>query len=187
MPAGVVAWDGTDGRRSGADDAQVGVLKAQHKKECRGLVVQIRYLKAKFGRESLFRCDLGYQKQYLLVLLAQFEKRYVGVRTCMQGDACSFDRRAASSGSSPRSRRSASRRRALRFPSLGGGGRSGPSRARCSSLCAQSGRPFLLLLLGCALMKMSRRSSEEWRAQCADKVAIASALQDVRKRRGAAE
>jgi hypothetical protein len=163
------------------------VLKAQHKKECRGLVVQIRYLKAKFGRESLFRCDLGYQKQYLLVLLTQFEKRYAGVMTCMQGDVCSFDGRAASSGSSPRSRRSASRRRALRRPSLGGGGRSGPSRARCYSLCAQSRYPFLLLLLGHALMEMSRRSSEEWRAQCADKVAIASALQDVRKRRGAAE
>jgi hypothetical protein len=85
MSAGAFVSDGADGRRSGADDAQVGVLKAQHKKECRGLVVQIRYLKAKFGRESLFRCDLGYQKQYLLVLLAQFEKRYVGVMTCMQG------------------------------------------------------------------------------------------------------
>jgi hypothetical protein len=51
------------------------LLKAQHKKECKGLIVQIRYLKAKFGRESLLRCDLGYQKQYLLVLLGQFEKR----------------------------------------------------------------------------------------------------------------
>ena len=38
--------------------------------------MQIRYLKAKFTRESTLRFDLAYQKQYLLVLLAQFEKRY---------------------------------------------------------------------------------------------------------------
>lgn len=37
-------------------------------------MLQIRYLKAKFTRESTMRCDLGYQKQYLLVLLAHYER-----------------------------------------------------------------------------------------------------------------
>jgi hypothetical protein len=69
---------GTDVRnRGGTSEKAIVALKTQHKKECKGLIIQIRYLKAKFGRESLFRCDLGYQKQYLLVLLAQFEKRFV--------------------------------------------------------------------------------------------------------------
>ena len=40
-------------------------------------MVQIRYLKAKFTRESSFRNALGYQKQYLLVLLSMSEKRLV--------------------------------------------------------------------------------------------------------------
>ncbi|KAF9530371.1 hypothetical protein CPB83DRAFT_850794 [Crepidotus variabilis] len=57
-----------------ADANQIGKLKLQHNKECKGLIVQIRYLKAKFTRESLFRDDLTYQKHYLLVLLRQFEK-----------------------------------------------------------------------------------------------------------------
>jgi hypothetical protein len=57
------------------DGKQVSDLKMQHNKECKGLMVQIRYLKAKFVRESSFRSDLTYQKRYLLVILAQFEKR----------------------------------------------------------------------------------------------------------------
>ncbi|KAJ2918654.1 hypothetical protein MD484_g1796, partial [Candolleomyces efflorescens] len=57
-----------------ADGKQVSDLKMQHNKECKGLMVQIRYLKAKFVRESSFRSDLTYQKRYLLVILAQFEK-----------------------------------------------------------------------------------------------------------------
>ncbi|KAJ7781957.1 hypothetical protein DFH07DRAFT_1017858, partial [Mycena maculata] len=56
------------------DDRQLSALKLQHNKECKGLIVQIRYLKAKFTRESSFRSDLCYQKDYLLVLLSQFEK-----------------------------------------------------------------------------------------------------------------
>ena len=46
-------------------------LKQQHNRECKGLMVQIKYLKAKYTRESAFRCDLAYQKQYLLVLMAR--------------------------------------------------------------------------------------------------------------------
>ena len=58
-----------------SDDRQIAAIKLQHNKECKGLIVQIRYLKAKFTRESCLRSDLGYQKQYLLVLLTKFEKR----------------------------------------------------------------------------------------------------------------
>ncbi|KAI0629314.1 hypothetical protein C8Q77DRAFT_1143253 [Trametes polyzona] len=57
-----------------ADDRQLVELKQQHNKECKGLMVQIRYLKAKYTRECVFRCDLGYQKQYLLVLMARLER-----------------------------------------------------------------------------------------------------------------
>ncbi|KAG5725048.1 hypothetical protein E4T56_gene12404 [Termitomyces sp. T112] len=57
-----------------ADERQLTALKAQHNQESKGLFVQIRYLKAKFTRESSFRSDLAYQKNHLLVLLAQFEK-----------------------------------------------------------------------------------------------------------------
>jgi len=56
------------------DEHWVSTLKLQHNKECKGLLVQIRYLKAKFTREALFRDHLGYQKQYLLEILSQFER-----------------------------------------------------------------------------------------------------------------
>ena len=41
-------------------------------------MVQIRYLKAKYTRETGFRCGLGYQKQYLLTLLSICGRRLVG-------------------------------------------------------------------------------------------------------------
>ncbi|KAE9397790.1 hypothetical protein BT96DRAFT_883573 [Gymnopus androsaceus JB14] len=56
------------------DDRQLSALKLQHNKEAKGLIVQIRYLKAKFTRESMLRFDLAYQKHYLLALLTKFEK-----------------------------------------------------------------------------------------------------------------
>ena len=49
----------------------------KHKKQCKGLMVQIRYLKAKFTRESSFRADLVSQKQYLLSQVERFGRRYV--------------------------------------------------------------------------------------------------------------
>ena len=61
--------------RGYSDDSQLVVLRQQHNQECKGLMVQIRYLKAKFSRESTFRCDLSYQKQYLLVLMARLERK----------------------------------------------------------------------------------------------------------------
>ncbi|THH27181.1 hypothetical protein EUX98_g7008 [Antrodiella citrinella] len=57
-----------------ADESQLTVLRLQHKNECKGLIVQIRYLKAKFTRESTLRSDLGFQKRYLLALLARCER-----------------------------------------------------------------------------------------------------------------
>lgn len=63
------------GSSSKSDEGQLSVLKMQHKNECKGLVVQIKYLKAKWTRESTLRSDLGYQKQYLLVLLARCERK----------------------------------------------------------------------------------------------------------------
>ncbi|KAF5351346.1 hypothetical protein D9758_008042 [Tetrapyrgos nigripes] len=56
------------------DGQQLSALKLQHNKECKGLFVQIRYLKAKFTRESTLRFDMVYQKRYLLELLGQLEK-----------------------------------------------------------------------------------------------------------------
>ncbi|KAG8221048.1 hypothetical protein J3R82DRAFT_2558 [Butyriboletus roseoflavus] len=63
---------------STSDDGQLDELRVQHKQECKGLIVQIHYLKAKFTRESTLRDGLSYQKQYLLVLLSSFEERYRG-------------------------------------------------------------------------------------------------------------
>ncbi|KAF7430968.1 hypothetical protein PC9H_006683 [Pleurotus ostreatus] len=57
-----------------ADDRKLEDMRLQHKDECKGLLVNIRYLQAKLTREGTFRLDLGHQKRYLLVLLAQFEK-----------------------------------------------------------------------------------------------------------------
>lgn len=48
-------------------------LKAQHNKECKGLMVQISYLKNKYTRENTFRLQLVHQKQYLLILLARMQ------------------------------------------------------------------------------------------------------------------
>lgn len=57
-----------------SDEGHLTSLRMQHKNECKGLIVQIRYLKAKFTRESTLRSDLGFQKGYLLALLARSER-----------------------------------------------------------------------------------------------------------------
>lgn len=48
-------------------------LEAKHASECKGLMLQIRYLKAKFMRESDLRADLTHQKSYLLQLIGGLE------------------------------------------------------------------------------------------------------------------
>jgi hypothetical protein len=54
------------------DDATINKLKLQHSNECKGLMVQIHYLKVKYTRENTFRMELAYQKQYLLLLLSRY-------------------------------------------------------------------------------------------------------------------
>lgn len=44
-------------------------LRQKHAAECKGLLVQIRYLKTKFMRESDLRQDLAFQKSYLLQIV----------------------------------------------------------------------------------------------------------------------
>ncbi|KAI0288447.1 hypothetical protein BC826DRAFT_1093036 [Russula brevipes] len=56
------------------DSAQLSSLRDEHRRECKGLIVQIHYLKAKFTRESTLRMDLCHQKQYLLILLGRRER-----------------------------------------------------------------------------------------------------------------
>jgi hypothetical protein len=51
-------------------------MKLQHKQECKGLIVQIRYLKSKFTRESNRWCMVVAQKDYVMTLLARFEQRF---------------------------------------------------------------------------------------------------------------
>ncbi|KAL1747869.1 hypothetical protein HDZ31DRAFT_72004 [Schizophyllum fasciatum] len=63
-----------EGHACGFDEVQVRAIEMRHKEECKGLLVQIRYLKAKFTRESGLRGELAHQKRYLLVLLSKFEK-----------------------------------------------------------------------------------------------------------------
>ncbi|KAJ7066450.1 hypothetical protein C8F01DRAFT_1365974 [Mycena amicta] len=58
------------------DDRQLSALKLQHNRECKGLMVHIRFLKAQVTRESSLRGALCYQKDYLLILLSKFERRY---------------------------------------------------------------------------------------------------------------
>lgn len=57
--------------------AQLDEQRTWHAQECKGLMLQIRYLKAKFMRESDLRADLGHQKGYLQQLIGGLELRCV--------------------------------------------------------------------------------------------------------------
>ena len=57
------------------DGQQLDSMKLQHKEECKGLIIQIRYLKAKWTRENTLRSDLSNQKRYLLVILARCDRK----------------------------------------------------------------------------------------------------------------
>ena len=50
-------------------------LQAQHKEECKGLLVQIQYLRHRVTRESAMRDAVAYQKTYLLSIISVMEKR----------------------------------------------------------------------------------------------------------------
>jgi len=58
-----------------SEEGDVARLRLQHNKECKGLLLQIRYLKDKFTRESTFRIELAYQKNYLLTIISHLEKK----------------------------------------------------------------------------------------------------------------
>ncbi|KDQ19443.1 hypothetical protein BOTBODRAFT_51847 [Botryobasidium botryosum FD-172 SS1] len=57
-----------------ADEKDIAKIRTQHRDECKGLMVQIRYLKAKYTRETVLRSDVVYQKQYLLRIIGILEK-----------------------------------------------------------------------------------------------------------------
>ncbi|KAG8774532.1 hypothetical protein FRC20_005346, partial [Serendipita sp. 405] len=55
------------------DEGTLSRLKVQHNRECKGLMLQIGYLKSKYTRESIFRQQLVYEKEYLLLLLSRLQ------------------------------------------------------------------------------------------------------------------
>ncbi|KAK0563180.1 hypothetical protein OC844_002323 [Tilletia horrida] len=58
-------------------DLQVEIiaqLRRHHIDECKGLMLRIKYLKAKWTREANFRSDLGYQKGFLQQLVGGLER-----------------------------------------------------------------------------------------------------------------
>lgn len=58
-----------------SDEQALQALKTQHKNECKGLIVQIRYLKERVRREATMRSDLAYQKTWLLGIIAVMERK----------------------------------------------------------------------------------------------------------------
>lgn len=158
-------------------------LRQQHNLECKGLMVQIKYLKAKFTRESAFRCDLGYQKQYLLVLMARLERKYVSFsssnhrcKACTDNGYVHSEERilaAVARIGFPTAPSLTPRRRTLRSVAY-------------SVLFVHRTRYVLLHVASEQILMYARRNaSEQWRQQRASKPAIEAALQEVRKRRAA--
>ncbi|KAF8141485.1 hypothetical protein EV363DRAFT_1425600 [Boletus edulis] len=125
------------------DDGQLDELKAQHKRECKGLIVQIRYLKVKFARESTLRDDLSYQKRYLLVLLSSFEASDKRILACISR---------------------------IGYP-------------KPSPPAVTKKRSFKSAAWCIVFIRRARFASDAWREACANKQAIADALQEVRRRR----
>ncbi|KAH7915256.1 hypothetical protein BJ138DRAFT_1055109 [Hygrophoropsis aurantiaca] len=95
--------DEMKGHICAADSRQLEVLKVQHNKECKGLIVQIRYLKAKFTRESSLRDGLAYQKHYLLTLLSSFEASEKRILACISSIGYPKTHDPAHASRSPRS------------------------------------------------------------------------------------
>ncbi|KAG8993515.1 hypothetical protein FRB93_001972 [Tulasnella sp. JGI-2019a] len=58
-------------------------LRAQHKLEDKGLIVQIGYLKNRTIRESVMRTDLAYQKSYLLRIIGVMEQSEQSISSCI--------------------------------------------------------------------------------------------------------
>ncbi|KAH0836767.1 hypothetical protein J3R83DRAFT_8515 [Lanmaoa asiatica] len=129
---------------SAGDDGQLDEMRVQHKQECKGLIVQIRYLKAKFTRESTLRDDLSYQKQYLLVLLSSFEESDKRILACISR---------------------------IGYPKP------------CPPAVTKKRRTFKSVAWCIVFIRRAKFASNAWREACANKEAIADALQEVRRRR----
>ncbi len=65
----------------GASTRLTGEGETKAREESKGLLVMIKYLKAKFVRESYLRADLAHQKLYLTMLVNQKQKMYVRLST----------------------------------------------------------------------------------------------------------
>lgn len=133
-----------------ADEQKLEALKVQHKQECKGLIVQIRYLKAKFTRESTLRDDLAYQKRYLLVLLANFEESDKRILACIARIGY-------------------------------------PKQPQPAPVLQKKIRHLRSVALCVIFAHRIKCVSDMWRQACANKQAIADALQEVRRRRATAE
>ncbi|CAG7847478.1 SubName: Full=Uncharacterized protein {ECO:0000313/EMBL:CCA70757.1} [Serendipita indica DSM 11827] len=59
---------------SSRDDSALSLIKARHNQECKGLLLQITYLKSKYTRENTLRQHLAHQKEYLLTLLSKLQQ-----------------------------------------------------------------------------------------------------------------
>ncbi|TKY87748.1 hypothetical protein EX895_003329 [Sporisorium graminicola] len=56
------------------DDHSLVAARQMHEAECKGLLLQIKYLKLKLNREMDLRSDLTHQKQYISLLLKGFTR-----------------------------------------------------------------------------------------------------------------
>ncbi|CBQ70983.1 related to Cingulin [Sporisorium reilianum SRZ2] len=56
------------------DDHSLHAARQMHEAECKGLLLQIKYLKLKLNREMDLRSDLTHQKQYISLLLQGFTR-----------------------------------------------------------------------------------------------------------------
>lgn len=56
------------------EDPSLVAARKMHEAECKGLMLQIKYLKLKLNREMDLRADLAHQKQYISLLLQGFTR-----------------------------------------------------------------------------------------------------------------
>jgi hypothetical protein len=58
---------------------RVAEMKLKSRREAKGLLLDISYLKTKFTRENSFREDLSLQKEYLLILIGGLSRQYASL------------------------------------------------------------------------------------------------------------
>ena len=150
-----------------SEEGDVARLRLQHNKECKGLLFQIRYLKHKFTRESVFRVELAYQKNYLLTIISHFEKGSVLFSTLslsvMIADCicCTSEQKVLAAIAR------------IGYPTQ-------PTTPQASSRRRRSLKGVATLFV---FLARTRRSARTWSEQRAAKPLVAAALEDVRRRR----